>query len=166
MGKLLFTENIRFLIKDWEKTSINKVYAGANYIIAVTENGTVLNRYIPRKNKNNENHYQTKSSKLKDFQILSSHNSMKPDYYSQFKQIAVSKVVPGAAIGLTNSGICICDSRDHHAWVYEEVDTWRDRGDIKIVQVAASDCFFALDSKGHVHHAYLYVMIYMHAKRL
>lgn len=135
MGKLLYTDNIGFLMDDWKRESIKKVYAGTDCIMAITEDGRVLQK--------------TESKEI----------AARTEYWTRNKQIAISHCCPGIAIGLVSDGTCmiskrplrlkekmLCQSLER---INEQIKSWNN-----IVQVAVSDTFFALDSDGRVHYNY------------
>ena len=134
MGKLLYTDNIGFSMNDWETESIRKVFAGTGCIMAITDDGRVMQKIVD-----------------KDI-------AARTQYWTRIQQIALSKWAAGVAIGLVSDGTCMISKRPIRAgvysgrnfeWVNDTVKSWHD-----IVQVAASDSFFALDSTGNVHYAY------------
>lgn len=136
MGRLLYTNNIPFSLKDWEKESIRSVYAGTDCIMAVTDDGRVLQK------------------------CRSDEYAAHCQYWTRIRQIAISKCYPGSAVGLVSDGTCMISKRPvrntlksgyrfRHTFeeINNEVKSWKD-----IVQVDVSDAFFALDSSGRVHH--------------
>ena len=118
-------------MSDWETKPIAKVFAGHNCIMAVTQTGETLQK------------------------IQKPEFACKTPYWTRIQQIALSHWVEGAAIGLVEDGTCLiakkpirncckifCLDFDH---INETVKSWTD-----VVQVAASDAFFALRSDGTV----------------
>ncbi len=134
MKKLVHTGNIGFDLCDWETESIHSVYAGADCIMAITDDGRVL-------------------QKVTDTAV-----SARTEYWTRVSQIAVSKYVSGLAIGLICDGTCMISKRplrricgpDSNLYAFDAIHnvikTWQN-----IVQVEVSDSFFALDSDGYVH---------------
>ena len=134
MNKLVYTDNIGFDMRDWAREPIARVYAGVNCIMAVTSDGRTLQ-------KTTDPSFATQTSN-----------------WSHIRQIAVSKWMPGLAIGLTGDGTCMVSKnvlRDLfrlHSGMYpsrrvlDEVKRWKN-----IIQVESSDSLFALDAYGRVH---------------
>ena len=132
MGRIVYSPEIGFVMSDWENESIRKVYAGTNCIMAITDDGRVLQKVTDEK-------YGARTK-----------------YWTRIRQIAVSKWWAGAAIGLVSDGTCLIAKRPIRSGpegarysfdqINETVKSWHD-----IVQVAVSDAFFALDSTGRVH---------------
>lgn len=131
MYKLLYTQNIPFDMSDWENKQIKKVFAGENCIMAITETGETL-------------------QKIKNQDVMA-----KTQYWTRIKQIGLSKWAEGAAIGLVEDGSCLISkkiiremSEEHRLnfdYINDTIKLWNN-----IVQVAASDAFFALHSNGTV----------------
>lgn len=130
MYKLLYTDNIGFDLSDWERLQIREVFAGTDCIMAITDSGEVLQ----------------KTSKLSV--------AARTNYWTRITEIALSKCISGAAIGLVSDGTCMISKRavrehDHEGRfdiINNQVKSWTD-----IVQVAASDAFWGLDRAGNVH---------------
>ena len=135
MGKLIYSQNIGFPMQDWAYESVRKVYAGTNCIMAITDDGRVL-------------------QKVRDPDCAA-----RTQYWTRIRQIAISKWCAGAAIGLVSDGTCMISKRpirsacEYARQDFDEINaavkSWHD-----IVQVAASDALFALDASGCVHYAY------------
>ena len=83
MGNLLYTKKIPFSLKDWKNKKIVSVTAGADCIMAITKDGEVLQK------------------------ITEEHAAAATKFWKNIKDIAVSKVCPGIAIGLVNDGTCM-----------------------------------------------------------
>ena len=136
MGHLVYTSNIPFDMSDWAKENFVKVVAGTGCIMGLTAEGEA--RQV----------------------IRNPHRAIREDYWYGLKDIAVSKIIEGAAIGLMKDGTCqigkraIRDLLGRARYAQPEferinamVKSWKN-----IVQVAASDAFFALDEAGRVHY--------------
>lgn len=131
MYKLVYTENLPFDVSDWEKKTIKKVFAGENCIMAITETGETL-------------------QKIKNAQFMA-----RTEYWTRIRQIGISKWAEGVAIGLVEDGTCMIskrpvrdiskDRRVDFDRINNTVKSWKN-----VVQVAASDAFFALHSDGTV----------------
>lgn len=132
MKKLVFTDNIGFDLSDWEKLHICKVFAGTDCIMAITDDGEVLQK-------------TTQPSV-----------SARTQYWTRIKEIALSKCFSGVAIGLVSDGTCMiskravreCDVEGRFDVINSQVKSWTN-----IIQAVASDAFFGLDSSGKVHYA-------------
>ena len=134
MKKLVYTENIEFDMRDWDREPIEQVYAGQGCIMAITSDGRTLQKI---KDKNAE---------------------ARTAYWTRIRQIAVSNLVPGMAIGLVSDGTCMISKRPLRKicspgyqnfsfdLIHNEIKRWTN-----IIQVEVSDAFFALDSDGRVH---------------
>lgn len=135
MYKLLYTENIGFNMSDWENMQIREVFAGTDCIMAITDDGQVLQKTI------------------------CTSVAARTKYWTRIKEIALSKWASGLAIGLVSDGTCMIskcavrkyDEEMNFDIINSEIKSWTD-----IVQVAASDAFFGLDKAGNVHYAPLY----------
>lgn len=87
MGKLLYTKNIGFDMKDWENLPIKKVFAGTDCIMAVTKDG-------------------------RTFQKIANPNlASRTQYWTRIEQISVSDYCCGHAIGLVQDGTCMVAKR-------------------------------------------------------
>ena len=138
MTKLLFTDNVGFRMSDWSTQRLQKVFAGYNCVMAITEDGRVLQKTV------------------------SPEYAARTEYWTRIREIAISRFFEGLAIGLVSDGTCLVAKRplrvltDRRSFdgalpfdvVNDEIRSWRG-----IVQVAASDAFFALDGEGRVHYA-------------
>ena len=137
MKKLLYTDNIGYSMDDWKTESIKKVFAGENCIMALTEDGRLL---------------------CKD---ISDMNFSKTLGYFDIKQVSISKCGGYIWLALKNDGTCFSNYRTNpllkpeyserekkvSRQIEETISGWHD-----IVQVAASDAYFALDRFGKVHY--------------
>ena len=131
MSRLLYTNNIPFDMNDWNEKQIKDIFAGKNCIMAITESGETL-------------------QKISNQEFMS-----RTQYWTRIKQIGISKWAEGAAIGLVEDGTCLiakkpirlmCEERRlNFEHINDTVKSWKD-----VVQVAASDAFFALRSDGTV----------------
>ncbi len=131
MYKLLYTSNVPFDMSDWNDKQIKRVFAGLNCIMAVTEDGKTL-----QKMQNRDDMARTQ-------------------YWTRIQQIGISKWAEGAAIGLVADGTCMIAEKPvrsacevfhlNFKHINDTVKSWTD-----VVQVAASDAFFALCSDGTV----------------
>ena len=131
MSKLLYTDNIPFDMSDWDGRQIKSVFAGKNCIMAITETGETL-------------------QKIKNPEYIS-----RTQYWTRIKQIGISKWAESVAIGLVEDGTCLIakrpirkmceDRRLNFEHINDTVKSWND-----VIQVAASDAFFALCSDGTV----------------
>ena len=138
MKKLYYTQNIQFDMHDWERESIERIFAGTDCIMAITSDGRTLQkttdpRFAPR-----------------------------TQYWTRVRQLAVSRLAQGHAIGLISDGTCMiakrfvryfCDNRIAQDClpfdlINNEVKSWTN-----IKQVAVTDSFFGLDQNGRVHMA-------------
>ena len=138
MGRLLYTDNIGFDMRDWERLPIKEVFAGTNCIMAITEDGRTL-------------------QKIKNRSFAA-----RTQYWTRITQISLSNCLSGHAIGLVCDGTCLISKRPlryltdrrnfegalSFEWVNDKVRSWTG-----IVQVAVSDAYFALDEDGRVHYA-------------
>lgn len=137
MYRIVYTKSTPFSMKDWNKESPVKIAAGADCVMAVTADGRALQK------------------------ITSPENAARTEYWINIRDLALSKSVPGMAVGLVNDGTCmiskrpvrrLCGDDDEGKRRFDrinnEVRSWKN-----IVQVAVSDTFFALDSGGRVHFA-------------
>lgn len=134
MKKLLYTKNIGYRMADWKSEPIDRVYAGTNCIMAVTEDGRTLQKTVRPE------------------------LAVRTAYWTRISQISVSAAMSCMAIGLVSDGTCLIakralrnlcrvwDRSDPFDVVNEQVKSWRN-----IVQVAASDAYFGLDGSGRVH---------------
>ena len=135
MGKLLYTKKIPFSLEDWKNKTIIKLAAGSGCVMAVTKEGEVLQG------------------------ITDEDKAAATKFWKNIKDVAVSKVYCGMAIGLVKDGTCMISKKPLRTyiegnglsqWHFERVNnavkSWKD-----IVQVACSDAFFALDAGGKVH---------------
>lgn len=128
---LLYTSNTPFSMDDWCGKQIKNVFAGTNCIMAVTERGETLQK----------NSVPDCMSRTR--------------YWTRIKQIGISNWATGAAIGLVEDGTCIiakrpirriCEDRClNFEHINNTIKSWTG-----IVQVAASDAFFALRNDGTV----------------
>lgn len=133
MGRLLCSQNVPFDLSDWPRARIRKVFAGTNCVMALTEDG-----YVLQKTKNSENAART-------------------IYWKHITDIALSHWAEGLAIGLVDDGTCMISKKPVRSLcnhmgssrefdrINETVRSWKD-----IVAVAASDAFFALGADGRV----------------
>ncbi len=132
-GKLLYTANIGCDMRDWERETITKVFAGTDCILALTDDGRVLQK--------------TSEPDLK----------LRTQYWTRIKDISLSGFAACHAVGLVSDGTCLiakralrslCDREDSLPFdrINNEVKSWK-----QIVQTAVSDSYFALDSAGFVH---------------
>ncbi len=133
MRKLFYTPNTPFDLHDWEAIPLKQIYAGTNCVMAITENGRVL-------------------QKITDPDLAA-----RCEYWTRVTQISISKWAPGFAIGLVEDGTCLISKKAVRARcdrpfedVNNAVKSWQN-----IVQVEVSDAFFALDKDGHVHYTAL-----------
>lgn len=136
MNKLLYTSDIPFDMSDWEKLPIKSVYAGTGCVMAITDDGVVL-------------------QKIKD-----KSKAARTEYWTRVKQISISKWAEGVAVGLVEDGTCLiakraarfaCENtKTSFDALNAAVKEWKN-----IVQVEASDSLFALDSDGNVHYTAL-----------
>lgn len=138
MGKIIYTENIGFDMSDWESENIKKVYAGTDCIMALTTDGRVLQK------------------------VTDSEVAARTKFWNNITDIAVSGCLPGMAIGLVSDGTCMISKRPIRRYcdgngisrqfdrINDAVKSWKD-----IVEVEASDAFFALDKHGRVHYVNL-----------
>lgn len=136
MYKLLYTDNVEFDLKDWENLGIKRVFAGENCVMAITENGKVLQKICKR-----------------DY-------AARTEYWTRIRQISISRWADGLAIGLVEDGTCmiakrpvryLCENfRQSFDRVNNTVKAWTD-----VVQVEASDAFFALRRDGTVEYVSL-----------
>lgn len=144
MGKLIATSNCPFDLTPWQDMDIESVHAGVGAVMAITTTGHALQMTT---------------------NIATSYQSW---YWHNIRSLSMSKVIPGAAIGLHQDGTCVLTQNpiqldlsrhwDSHpyfmkSWfgsVIHQVHEWRD-----IVQVEMADAIFALDRNGRVHHACL-----------
>ena len=134
MKKLVYTENIEFDMRDWEREPIEKVFAGERCIMAITSDGRTL-------------------QKIKDKKV-----EARTKDWKRIRQIAISNVIQGLAIGLVSDGTCMIAKRPLRKicgpgyrnfsfdMIHNEIKRWTN-----IVQVEVSDAFFALDADGYVH---------------
>lgn len=136
MGKLVYTSNIPFDLREWEGEELVKVIAGVDCVMALTTGGRARQR------------------------ITSPSCAIREEYWYDLKDIALSKVVRGAAIGLMNDGTCMISKRALRKFLegmpqerqkFDRINNTV-RGWKNIVQVACSDAFFALDQAGRVHY--------------
>ena len=136
MHKLLFTPNTPFDMTDWECRQITEVFAGVNCVMALDENGQTL-------------------QKIKNPDLMA-----RTKFWKNITHIALSKCIEGAAIGLVKDGTCMISKRpvrkicadlcldfDH---INSVVKSWTE-----VVQVEASDAYFALRSDGTVQYVSL-----------
>ena len=127
----IYSDDFAFNMRDWEKESLKEVFAGTNCIMAITEDGRVLQ-------KNAKSDYETFT-----------------ENWNQIVQISISKWSSDLVIGLVSDGTCIININAHHEYRSDAYSIATIKNQIKnwtnIVQVAVSDAFFALDSSGHVH---------------
>ncbi len=131
MNRLLYTNNIPFDMRDWNTKQIKDVYAGKNCIMAITEDGETLQK------------------------ISNPEYKSRTQYWTRIRQIGISRWAEGAAIGLVEDGTCLiakrpirlmCEERRlNFERINDTVKSWTD-----VIQVAASDAFFALRSDGTV----------------
>ena len=131
MYKLLYTPNVPFDMSDWEKKKITKVFAGMNCVMAITETGETL-------------------QKIRDTELMA-----RTQFWKRVRQISISKWAEGAAIGLIEDGTCMISKRPirrlckkfnlDFEHINNTVKSWTD-----VVQVEASDAFFALCADGTV----------------
>lgn len=136
MGKLVYTSNIPFDLRPWAGENVVKVVAGAGCIMALTAQGDARQAITNRR------------------------RAIREEYWYDLKDIALSKIIQGMAIGLMRDGTCqigkraLRDYLGRERYAGQEFD--RINGIVKswknIVQVACSDCFFALDEAGRVHY--------------
>ena len=117
MESIICTKNARFRFRQWDWHEIKKLYGGIGVVMALYRNGEV--------------HTLTESNNI------DCHTS----HWRNIADLAISNLVPGAAIGLKRDGTCI-SSVGHTYGVHTLCD---------IIEVAASDAFFALDKYGKVH---------------
>jgi len=131
MSRLLYTSNIPFDMNDWNEKQIKDIFAGKNCIMAITESGETL-------------------QKISNQEFMS-----RTQYWTRIKQIGISKWAEGAAIGLVEDGTCLIakrpirlmceDRRLNFEHINDTVKSWKN-----VVQVAASDAFFALRADGTI----------------
>lgn len=131
MSRLLYTNNVPFDMSDWNEKQIKDIFAGKNCIMAITENRETLQK------------------------ISNPEYMCRTQYWTRIKQIGISKWAEGAAIGLVEDGTCLiakrpirlmCEERRlNFEHINDTVKSWKD-----VVQVAASDAFFALRTDGTV----------------
>lgn len=136
MGHLVYTSNLPFDLSGWAGEDFLKVVAGTGCIMGLTAEGEA--RQV----------------------IRNPRRAIREDYWYGLKDIAVSKIIEGAAIGLMKDGTCQIGKRairdllgraryaqPEFERINETVKSWK-----HIIQVAASDAFFALDEAGRVHY--------------
>ena len=131
MSRLLYTNNVPFDMSDWNEKKIKGIFAGKNCIMAITENGETL-------------------QKISNPEYMS-----RTQYWTRIKQIGISKCADGVAIGLVEDGTCLIAKRPirlmcedlclNFEKINDTVKSWNN-----VVQVAASDAFFALHADGTV----------------
>lgn len=133
MSKLIRTKSCPFSLLSWRFHKITKVYAGSECIMALTENGHVLQKV-------------TRPELAEDTAA-----------WGNIRDISVSQLFPGLAMGITHDGTCVITKPGlQHCReitgirvsdVLRFVDSLRD-----IVKVCISDAIFALDRYGKVHY--------------
>ncbi len=138
MGKLFYTGDIGFDMSDWEGEEIRSVSAGTGCAAAVTEDGRALMKW------REPDSFRPPFGYLFDTDPLRRRRGTHPLPWEGTRQIALSGIFPGMVIGLTDRGTCEVSGR-YTGDIRARVAMWRD-----IVQVAASDAFFGLDSSGRV----------------
>lgn len=131
MPKLIYTSNIPFDMSDWDKKCIKEVFAGTGCIMAITEDGETMQK------------------------IANESCMARTKYWTRISQIALSKWATGVAIGLVQDGTCMISKKPvreacenfclNFDKINDTVKSWNN-----VVQVAASDAFFALHSDGTV----------------
>lgn len=136
MYKLLYTDNVEFDLMDWEDLEIRRVFAGKDCVMAITQSGKVLQK------------------------IRNREFAARTEYWTRIRQISISKWADGVAIGLVEDGTCMIAKSPvrylcknfHQAFdrVNNTVKAWTD-----VVQVEASDAFFALHRDGTVEYVSL-----------
>lgn len=136
MYKLLYTDNVEFDLRDWENLEIKRVFAGKDCVMAITQSGKVLQK------------------------IRNREFAARTEYWTRIQQISISKWAEGVAIGLVEDGTCMiakrpvrtmCEKfRQSFDRVNNTVKAWTD-----VVQVEASDAFFALRRDGTVEYVSL-----------
>lgn len=135
MKELLYTKNIGFDLSDWKRKCIRKVYAGTNCIMAITDEGEVLQK------------------------TLRPEVAARTGYWTRITEIALSNWASGFAIGLVSDGTCMIakravrevDEECRFDIINNQIKSWKN-----IVQVAASDAFFGLDKAGNVRYVPLH----------
>lgn len=133
MGKLIYTKNIPFSMRDWEQEDIVQVWAGSGCAMARTAEGKLLQKVIRQE------------------------CAARTDYWSSVRDVAISQLLQGTALGLKQDGTCMISKRpvrclcQEHPRDFDQINdgikAWRN-----VIQVAVSDAFFALDRDGKVHH--------------
>ena len=135
MKKLVYTDKIGFDMSDWLQEPIEKVFSGFNSIMAVTSDGRTLQK------------------------VREPAKAVRTAYWTRIEEISISLDGNKLTIGLVKDGTCIISkqalreicypgSRNHYSFddVHRIIKSWKN-----IVQVQASDSFFALDASGRVH---------------
>lgn len=128
---LLYSHDPGFSFEDWKHEPIAKLFGGRDCVMAITEDGRVLQKVCNRD------------------------CAARTEYWRNITSIAISGCIPGAAIGLVNDGTCmiakkplkrILGQTGMHR-VNDAIKQWTD-----IVAVYANDAFFGLDRNGRVHY--------------
>ncbi|MBR6419410.1 MAG: hypothetical protein IKS42_03665 [Oscillospiraceae bacterium] len=138
MKKLIFTDNIGFDMNDWVNQPIKKVFAGTGCIMAITEDGRTLQK------------------------TMDPNCAAAVKYWTRIKDISLSACATGLAIGLVSDGTCLIAKKPARRMLniregYEHIPFETVNETIKswnhIVQVEASDAFFAVTDEGRVCYA-------------
>ena len=125
----ILTDDSLFNFSDWVKEPITDIYAGCGCVMALLWDGRTL------------------------YKSIDGSSGPDPCEWSRIKQIAISRIVFNAAIGLREDGSCALSFDPFDPFETDPARVIRDWKNIK--QVAASDAFFGLDSDGRVHYAWL-----------
>ena len=146
MKKTIFvSKNLRINLNEWRKCSLQTVEGGLGCIMGVTEDGFVLQKMINQR-------------PLIQFDAVPYESEiLDKRIWCDVKSIAVSKCIPGLAMGLTHSGRCVIRTSSFESYcsdkgisielLEETISKWTD-----ICEIAVSDAFFARNSRGKVYH--------------
>ena len=133
MFEKIHTQDCPFNLSDWPAEKIKKLFAGHGCVMALTDEGEVLQK------------------------TLDPALSIRPEYWTRITDIAISQYWPALVVGLVSDGTCMvakralrrcCEIRGiSFDAVNEQIKALKD-----IVAVRVSDAIFALDKTGRVHH--------------
>ena len=146
-------------MRDWKHRRIKEVFAGLDCVMAITEEGEILqklvaNRFDNKRFISSAPMFTKEINSSQEFWSLSGSDAS-PRVYppgkrpTDIQQIGISHVYPGLSIGLTNCGTCRITELPRTIrevegvkgfdTILRKVESWR-----SIRQVAVSDSFFAL----------------------
>ena len=133
MFEMIHTKDCPFSFLDWPARKISRLFAGNSCVMALTEDGKVLQK------------------------TLDPDLAIRPEFWTRITDIAISQCWPALAVGLVSDGTCMvgkralrrcCEIREiSFETVNAQVKALKD-----IVEIRVSDAIFALDKAGRVHH--------------